>query len=69
MKLCRFNETRLGAVEDGVILDVTAALDALPVGEAAGLPLHRFPLERTAEAHEAVENGAVGKVLIDVSAG
>ncbi|MBN9607045.1 MAG: NADPH:quinone reductase [Actinomycetales bacterium] len=49
--------------------DVTAALDALPVGEAAGLPLHRFPLERTAEAHEAVENGAVGKVLIDVSAG
>lgn len=47
--------------------DVTAAIDALPVGEAAGLPLHRFPLERTADAHEAVESGVVGKVLIDVA--
>lgn len=49
--------------------DVTAALrdDALPVGEAAGLPLTWFPLEQTAAAHDAVEQGAVGKVLIDVS--
>lgn len=39
---------------------------ALPVGEDAGLPITRFPLERTAEAHDAVEAGAVGKVLIDV---
>ena len=48
--------------------DITRALDdgALPVGEA-GLPLTRFPLERTAEAHDAVEAGAVGKVLIDVA--
>jgi NADPH2:quinone reductase len=36
------------------------------VGESAGLPLHRFPLERTADAHAAVEAGAVGKVLIDL---
>jgi len=47
--------------------DVTAALDALPVGETAGLPLHRFPLEETAAAHDAVEAGTVGKVLIDVA--
>ena len=49
--------------------DVTLALvdDALPVGEGAGLPLHRFPLANTAEAHQAVQDGAVGKVLIDVS--
>ncbi len=40
---------------------------ALTVGEAAGLPLSRFPLERTAEAHDAVEAGTVGKVLIDVA--
>ena len=40
--------------------------DALRIGEDAGLPLHRFPLERTADAHAAVEAGAVGKVLIDV---
>ncbi|MEV6302694.1 NADPH:quinone reductase [Actinoplanes sp. NPDC051861] len=50
--------------------DVAAAVaaGALPVGEEHGLPLVRFPLERTAEAHAAVENGAVGKVLVDVPA-
>jgi NADPH2:quinone reductase len=37
---------------------------ALRVGEQAGLPLHRFPLEDAGAAHAAVENGAVGKVLI-----
>jgi NADPH2:quinone reductase len=31
------------------------------------LPLHRFSLEDTADAHAAVERGAVGKVLIDVT--
>ncbi len=48
--------------------DVTAAVaaGALRVGEQAGVPLHHFPLEETAAAHDAVENGAVGKVLIDV---
>ena len=40
---------------------------ALDVGEQAGLPLTRFPLERTADAHAAVEAGTVGKVLIDVA--
>ncbi len=40
---------------------------ALPIGDDAGLPVHRYPLERTAEAHQAVEDGAVGKVLIDVA--
>jgi NADPH:quinone reductase len=56
------------AKEQGVA-DVAAAVadGALPVGEEAGLPLHRYPLERTAEAHAAVEAGAVGKVLIDVA--
>jgi NADPH2:quinone reductase len=50
--------------------DVNAAVldGAVRVGEEAGLPLHVFPLERTAEAHRAVEDGAVGKVLIDVTA-
>jgi NADPH2:quinone reductase len=49
--------------------DVSAAVadGALEVGEAAGLPLLRFPLERTADAHDAVEQGAVGKVLIDIA--
>ncbi|CAN5400236.1 NADPH:quinone reductase [soil metagenome] len=49
--------------------DIIAALEdgVLAIGEEAGLPLHRYPLERTADAHEAVENDAIGKVLIDVS--
>lgn len=53
---------------DNAIADVNAAAadGALPVGEAAGLPLLRFPLEQTAAAHAAVEGSAVGKVLIDV---
>ncbi|OUD96507.1 Mycocerosic acid synthase [Clavibacter michiganensis subsp. michiganensis] len=40
---------------------------ALPVGEDAGLPITRFPLERTADAQQAVEDGVTGKVLIDVT--
>ncbi|WP_413805017.1 NADPH:quinone reductase [Streptomyces sp. OE57] len=49
--------------------DVAAAVrgGALPVGEEHGLPLVRFPLDRTADAHRAVESGAVGKVLVDVA--
>lgn len=42
------------------------AAGALGVGAEAGLPILRFPLERAADAHAAVEGGAVGKVLIDV---
>ena len=47
----------------------TAVADgAVRVGEDAGLPLHVHPLAETAQAHEAVRQGAVGKVLIDVTA-
>jgi NADPH2:quinone reductase len=46
------------AVQDG----------AIRVGQEAGLPLHVFPLAETAQAHRAVQDGAVGKVLIDVTA-
>ncbi len=51
--------------------DITLALmdGALPVGENVGLPLHRFSLANTADAHQAVQDGAVGKVLIDVLVG
>jgi NADPH2:quinone reductase len=56
------------AAKAQAVADVSsaAANGALPVGESAGLPLNRFPLERTADAHAAVEGGAVGQVLIDV---
>jgi NADPH2:quinone reductase len=51
------------------VTEVSAALldGALDVGEAAGLPLHHYPLEDTAAAHDAVEAGTVGKVLIDLA--
>jgi NADPH:quinone reductase len=49
--------------------DVSSALrdGALRVGEDAGVPLHHFPLEGAAAAHDAVEAGAIGKVLVDIS--
>jgi len=54
--------------KDHAVGDVSAAVAAaaLPVGEDAGLPLHRFALERASDAHAAVEAGMVGKVLIDL---
>ncbi|WP_010205482.1 NADPH:quinone reductase [Salinibacterium sp. PAMC 21357] len=51
-------ETINGALEDG----------ALDIGDKTGLPIHRFGLPQTADAHALVESGAVGKVLIDVTA-
>jgi NADPH:quinone reductase len=52
------------------IEDVNAAVQdgAVRIGEDAGLPVHVFPLAETAAAHRAVEDGTVGKVLIDVTA-
>jgi NADPH2:quinone reductase len=41
---------------------------AFRIGEQAGLPLHRYRLEDTANAHAAVESRAVGKVLVTVGA-
>jgi len=51
------------------VRDLTEALraGAIRVGEDAGMPLHHYPLEQAVEAHAAVEGGAVGKVLIDVT--
>ena len=55
-------------VRDSAAEDIIAAIadGALPVGADAGLPLHRYSLAHTAEAHAAVEGDVVGKVLIDV---
>lgn len=56
------------AAKAHAIDDVSAAVldGAVRTGEQAGLPLHHYDLERAADAHAAVEKGAVGKVLIDV---
>ena len=45
-------------------INLAIAQGALRIGEDAGLPIHRFDLEKISSAHAAVENGAVGKVLI-----
>ncbi|MEU1624383.1 NADPH:quinone reductase [Streptomyces sp. NPDC020096] len=54
--------------KDQAVADVSAAVadGGFRVGEEAGLPLHRFPLDKTIEAHDAVRDNAVGKVLIEV---
>ncbi len=51
------------AAED---VGAAAAAGVLDVGEDHGLPLIRFPLAETAAAHDAVEAGTVGKVLLDL---
>ncbi|MFG1932474.1 NADPH:quinone reductase [Mycobacterium sp. NPDC048908] len=48
-------------------VNAAIAEGAMEVGDQSGLPLHRYPLERTADAHRASEAGVVGKVLIDVA--
>jgi len=56
--------------KEHAVAAVSEALEAgaLRVGEDHGLPLSRFPLEETAAAHDAVEQGVIGKVLVDVVA-
>ena len=46
----------------------TAADVAAAVAEGAltTLPLHRYELDAIAAAHDAVEGGAVGEVLVDI---
>ena len=55
--------------KDAAVEAVTDAVadGALSVGEEAGLPVLRFALEDTGDAHDAVEAGVVGKVLIDLT--
>jgi len=39
---------------------------AIVAGALTELPVHRFSLDDIAAAHEAVEAGVVGKVLVDI---
>jgi NADPH2:quinone reductase len=53
---------------EAAVADVSSAVaaGALQVGDEHGLPLHRFPLADTAAAHDAVDGGAIGKVLVEI---
>lgn len=62
-------KTRAGVTArpiDGFLLDAAAAdiTAAVAVGALTELPLLRFPLPEVAAAHDAVEGGAVGKVIV-----
>ncbi|KOS53308.1 NADPH:quinone reductase [Rhodococcus rhodochrous] len=60
--------TRADQKEQAVAgVNAAVADGAMEVGTDHGLPIARYPLHRTAEAHAAVERGTVGKVLIDVA--
>jgi NADPH:quinone reductase len=51
---------------DAVGLAVADVTRALADGALSTLPIHRFPLDEVGAAHDAVEGGVVGKVLIDI---
>jgi NADPH2:quinone reductase len=55
--------------KDNAVAAVAEAVNtgAFRGGEEAGLPILRYPFERVADAHEAVEQHAVGKVVIQVT--
>jgi NADPH2:quinone reductase len=61
-------EMRDRAKADALAAVQTALEDGtLSVGEMAGLPLIRFSLADTALAHDALQRGVTGKVLVDVT--
>jgi NADPH:quinone reductase len=49
------------AARERAAADITAALAA---GELSGLPVHKFPLDEIAAAHEAAEAGVTGKIIV-----
>jgi NADPH2:quinone reductase len=55
--------------KDNAVAAVAEAVNAgaFRAGEDAGLPILRYPFERVADAHEAVEQHAVGTVVIEVT--
>lgn len=48
---------------DVAVSEVSAALAE---GALSPLPFHRFSLDQTGQAHRAVEDGAVGKVIVEI---
>jgi len=55
-----------GVPADALIQAAGDIADALADGALTGLPVVRFPLDETAAAQDAVEAGAVGKVLVTI---
>ena len=53
--------------EEAIRAAVEHVSAAVADGALTTLPIVRFPLDRIADAHDAVEQGAVGKVVVDVA--
>ena len=49
------------AAREAAAADITAALAA---GDLTSLPVHKYPLDHIVAAHEAVEAGVVGKIIV-----
>jgi NADPH2:quinone reductase len=45
---------------------IERTVEAVAAGALTTLPIHRYRLEQIAEAHDAVESGALGKVVLDL---
>jgi NADPH:quinone reductase len=54
-----------GVPTEALMLAVEDVSAAVEDGALSELPLHRFPLDRIADAHAAVEAKAVGKVVVE----
>jgi NADPH:quinone reductase len=55
-----------GVSAEALDLAITDISQAAAAGALTELPVTRFPLEEVASAHIAVEQGAVGKVLVEI---
>jgi NADPH:quinone reductase len=55
-----------GVPTEAIDLAVTDISQAAAAGALTELPVTRFPLEQVVSAHNAVEMGAVGKVLVEI---
>jgi NADPH2:quinone reductase len=49
------------AVLERAAADITAALAA---GQLTGLPVHKYPLDHIAAAHDTAEGGVIGKIIV-----
>lgn len=55
-----------GVADEALDVAVAGVSAALADGHLPALPVTRFPLARIAEAHDAVQGGTLGKVLVDL---
>ncbi|MEV4655003.1 NADPH:quinone reductase [Micromonospora sp. NPDC049301] len=62
-----YTEPKAAKAQGVADVAAAAAQGGIRVGADAGLPLHHHPLAETAAAHQAVEDSAVGKVLVNTS--